>query len=78
MEYCYLVVKKNDILKFAGKWMELQNKTKKKKKKHPECSNSDPEIKTVCTHSSVDIRHKAKDSQATIHNKWEARIKGGH
>ena len=39
MEY-YSVVKNNDILKFAGKWMELENKnilsevTQAKKDKH--------------------------------------------
>jgi hypothetical protein len=32
----YLAVKNNDIMKFAGKWLELE-------KSHPECGNPDPE-----------------------------------
>ena len=46
----------NDILKFAGKWMELG-------KKNPEWGNIEPERKTsVCSQSKVDIRCKEKDN----------------
>ena len=64
MEY-YSVVKNNNIMKFAGKWLELENiilseVTQTQKDKHG------------IIHSCEDIRCKAKDNQATIHSPREA------
>ena len=56
--------KNSDNLKFAGKWIELEE--------HPVWGNSDTESIT----SYVDIRRKAKDNQPTIHNNRETRQKG--
>ena len=49
MEYYSVEKKTNDILKFAGKWMELE------KQKHSEWGNPDPErqARYVLTHKWV-------------------------
>ena len=57
MEYCS-AIKSNDTLKFAGQWMEIEKTilsevTQAQKDEY---------------YSYVDIRHKEKDNQATIHN----------
>ena len=62
--------KNNGILKFAGKWMELEETilsevTQSQKDKH------------ACTQSYMDFRHRAKDYQPTIYNAREASKQGG-
>ena len=64
--------KKNAILKFAGKWLELEKKNILSEVTMIQKAN------IVCTHSQVDTKHKAKDNQATIHNLRETREKRGH
>jgi hypothetical protein len=59
MEY-YSAIKKKDIIKFVGTWMEV------------EIINLSEVTQTrktciVCTHLFVDIRHKVQDNHATIH-----------
>ena len=54
--------KKNDILKFSGKWMDLEKNifsvvTQTQKDKY-----------NLGTHSQVTSRHKAKKNQPTVHN----------
>ena len=61
----YYTAEKNDILKFVGKWMDLENVilsevTQTQKDKYH-------------MYSKVTFRHKAKKIQSTIHNPREHR-----
>ena len=59
VEY-YSAVKNNGIIKFAGKWIELE-------KNHPKCTNPDLE-RQISIYSLVrDFSCKVKDNDATIH-----------
>ena len=62
--------KNNEILKFAGKWIELEETNLN------EVCLSQKET-MVCTHSYMDFRHIAKDQQPIIHIAKESRIQGG-
>ena len=64
MEY-HSVIKSNDFMKFADKWIELENiilseVTQTQKKMHVLCS-------------SVDISHKVQDTHAILHRPKEAK-----
>ena len=66
----YSEEKNNDILKFVGKWMNLENII---------LSEVPPVQKDtiICTHSEVAFRHRAKLSWAIIYNAREHKQQRG-
>ena len=64
MEY-YTAVKNNDIIKFAGKCMELE--------KIILSELTQTQKNTVCTHLQVNISYKGMENHVPIHSSKEAK-----
>ena len=62
--------KNNRILKFTGKWMEIEETNLNKVTQSQKWNR-------VCTHSHMDFRPRAKDHQPIIHTTRGTKIQGG-
>jgi hypothetical protein len=65
MEY-YLAIKNNNIMKFADKWLELENTLS-------EVIQTQKDMHGSTYSLIVDISHKVKDAHTTIHRPKEAK-----